>query len=41
MNPCRLLIVNVVWWPFNKTIFLKKYLPCVFFVIGLAGGCGG
>ena len=31
--------VNVVWWPFNKTIFLKKCLPCVFFVLSLAGGC--
>lgn len=34
MNPCRLLTVNVVWWPFNKTTFLKTRLPCVFFVIG-------
>lgn len=35
MNPCRLLIASVVWWLFNKNIFLKKCLPCVFFVMGL------
>ena len=31
----------MVLCPFSKTIFLKKCLPCVFFVMGLVGGCGG